>query len=121
MDTLVLLKRFVSVAFALELVAWSVPSAVAAATTTEVTFPPQLSSKLDSLYATAYDETIGRHVITQRDGTTYVSTGDIRAEWLRDASATVRPYIGLSRHDTGVAKSLRGVVERQARYILIDP
>src|ERR1700722_4097397 len=103
MDTLTLLKRFVSVAFVLELVAWSMP-APAAETTTEVTFPPQLSSKLDSLYATAYDETIGRHVITQRDGTTYVSTGDIRAEWLRDASATVRPYIGQSRHDADIAK-----------------
>src|SRR5580658_6545613 len=101
MDTLVWVKRFVSVAFVLELAAWSAP-APAAETTSTVTFPPELSSKLDTLYATAYDETIGKHVITQRDGTTYVSTGDIRAEWLRDASATVRPYIGLSRTDTGV-------------------
>jgi uncharacterized protein len=84
-------------------------------------FPPLLSSKLDTLYATAFDETIGRHVKNQRDGTTYVSTGDIRAEWLRDASAIVRPYIALSRSDTGVAKKLRGTVERLARYILIDP
>ena len=91
------------------------------AAATETAFPPLLSSKLDTLYATAYDETIGRHVKSQRDGTTYVSTGDIRAEWLRDASAIVRPYIGLSRNHAAVAKSLRGVVERQARYILIDP
>jgi meiotically up-regulated gene 157 (Mug157) protein len=60
------------------------------AAATETAFPPLLSSKLDTLYATAYDETIGRHVKSQRDGTTYVSTGDIRAEWLRDASAIVR-------------------------------
>ena len=92
-----------------------------AAGAAERAFPPSLSAKLDTLYATAYDETIGRHVLAQRDGTTYVSTGDIPAEWLRDASAIVRPYIGLARHDRDVAASLRGVVERQAKYILIDP
>src|SRR5665213_1947112 len=113
-----MLKQIGSGAFALVLLAWSVSGSAAASDTA---FPPLLSSKLDTLYATAYDETIGRHVKKQRDGTTYVSTGDIRAEWLRDASAIVRPYIGLSRRDADVAKSLRGVVERQARYILIDP
>ena len=87
----------------------------------ETVFPPELSAKLDTLFDTAYDETIGRHVVAERDGTTYVSTGDIQAEWLRDASATVRPYIGLARRDEGVAHSLRGVIERQARYIQLDP
>jgi meiotically up-regulated gene 157 (Mug157) protein len=96
-------------------------SAGTAARAAESGFPPALSAKLDTLFATAYDETIGRHVIAQRDGTTYVSTGDIQAEWLRDASATVRPYIGLARRDEGTAHILRGVIERQARYILIDP
>jgi meiotically up-regulated gene 157 (Mug157) protein len=91
--------------------------AVAAPTT----FPPELSAKLDTLFATAYDETINRHVVAERDGTTYVTTGDIPAEWLRDASATVRPYIGLAKHDDDVAHSLRGVIQRQARYILLDP
>jgi meiotically up-regulated gene 157 (Mug157) protein len=91
------------------------------ASAAETAFPPLLTSKLDTLYATAFGETIGRHVKNQRDGTTYVSTGDIRAEWLRDASAIVRPYIGLSRSNADVAKKLRGTVERQARYILIDP
>jgi meiotically up-regulated gene 157 (Mug157) protein len=93
----------------------------ASAGAAETAFPPALSSKLDTLFATAYDETINRHVVAERDGTTYVSTGDIPAEWLRDASATVRPYIGLARHDEGIAHSLRGVIEREARYILLDP
>jgi uncharacterized protein len=112
------LKQFAIGVTVLALIASGVGRPAAAS---ETAFPPLLSSKLDTLYATAYDETIGRHVKSQRDGTTYVSTGDIRAEWLRDASAIVRPYIGLSRNHAAVAKSLRGVVERQARYILIDP
>ncbi len=86
-----------------------------------LTLSASLNAKLDRLYLTAYDETIQRHTVAQRDGTTYVSTGDIEAEWLRDASATVRPYIGLSQHDGDVARTLRGVVARQAKYILIDP
>lgn len=87
----------------------------------DATFPAALSAELDTLFATAYDETMGKHMLEQRDGTTYVPTGDIPAEWLRDASEIVRPYFELSRHDADVAGSLRGVLERQARYILIDP
>jgi meiotically up-regulated gene 157 (Mug157) protein len=80
-----------------------------------------LTTKLESIYLTAYDEAINRHALTARDGTTYVWTGDIEAEWLRDASAVVMPYIGLSMSDASIAQTLRGVVAREARYILIDP
>ena len=86
-----------------------------------LTLSPSLNAKLDVLYRSAYDETIQRHVLAQRDGTTYVSTGDIDAQWLRDSSATVRPYIGLSARDGDVRRTLRGVVARQAKYILLDP
>jgi meiotically up-regulated gene 157 (Mug157) protein len=80
-----------------------------------------LSAKLESIYLTAYDEAINRHAVTAKDGTTYVWTGDIEAEWLRDASAVVMPYIGLSMSDETIAHTLRGVVAREAKYILIDP
>jgi len=86
-----------------------------------LTLSPSLNAKLDRLYVTAFDETIQRHAIETRDGTTYVSTGDIDSEWLRDASATVRPYIGISVKDEQIQRTLRGVVARQAKYILIDP
>ncbi len=80
-----------------------------------------LASKLQTIYLTAFDEAINRHAVDQRDGTTYVSTGDIQAEWLRDAAAVVEPYIGLSLSDERIARTLRGVVAREAKYILIDP
>jgi meiotically up-regulated gene 157 (Mug157) protein len=85
------------------------------------TLSAAVTATLDRLYSTAFDEAIGRHASTQRDGTTYISTGDINADWLRDSSAIVRPYIRLSTHDSHVAAKLRGVVARQAKYILIDP
>jgi len=87
----------------------------------DVTLSPTITKTLDHLYATAFDEALRKHATTQKDGTTYVSTGDIDAEWLRDSSTTVRPYIALSTHDRAVAEKLRGVVARQAKYILIDP
>ena len=80
-----------------------------------------IPATLERIYLTAYDEAINRHASVQHDGTTYVSTGDISAEWLRDASAVSEPYIPLAVGDTEMASTLRGVVARQARYILLDP
>lgn len=55
------------------------------------------------------------------DGTAYVKTGDIPAEWLRDSSAQVRPYLFFAREDKTVAALLRGIIARHARYLTIDP
>ncbi len=109
--------RFLAMLAAISVLVAGVPARAADG----LTMSPALNAKLDRLYLTAYDETIMRHAVAQRDGTTYVSTGDIEAEWLRDASAIVRPYIGLSQHDGDVQRKLRGVVAREARYILQDP
>ncbi len=110
-------NRFLAFVLALSVVGIGVPARAGEG----LTLSPTLNAKLNVLYLTAFDETIQRHALAQRDGTTYVSTGDIDAEWLRDASETVRPYIALSAHDPDVARTLRGVVARQAKYILIDP
>jgi len=96
------------------LVSMSVTGRVAAET-------QALTSKLEKIYLTAFDEALNRHASRQRDGTTYVSTGDIEAEWLRDASAVMEPYIGEAAEDERIRDSLRGVVAREAKYILIDP
>ncbi len=80
-----------------------------------------LSSKLEKIYLTGFDEALNRHASRQADGTTYVSTGDIEAEWLRDASAVMEPYIGEASTDERVAEALRGVIAREAKYIQIDP
>jgi hypothetical protein len=80
-----------------------------------------VAATLQKLYLTAYDEALNRHASRQRDGTTYVSTGDIDAEWLRDAAAVMEPYIPLARSDQRIRETLRGTVARMARYILLDP
>ena len=110
-------NRFAAVIVALSVIVTALPARAGDG----LTLSPALNAKLDRIYLTAYDETIARHVVAERDGTSYVSTGDIDSEWLRDASAIIRPYIGLSARDGDVQHTLRGVVARQAKYILIDP
>lgn len=83
--------------------------------------PPAVAVTLQKIYQRAYDEAYSRHAVLERDGTTFVSTGDIGMEWLRDSSATMTPYIGLAVTDPYVRNMLRGTIARQARYIEIDP
>lgn len=55
------------------------------------------------------------------DGTAYVATGDIPAEWLRDASAQSRPYLFFAKDDPVVRKLLAAIIARMAKYLQIDP
>ncbi|MGB8965659.1 MAG: glycoside hydrolase family 125 protein [Candidatus Cybelea sp.] len=55
------------------------------------------------------------------DGTAYIMTGDIPAEWLRDASAQARPYLYFAKDDPDVRALLRAIVARMAKYLRIDP
>jgi len=52
---------------------------------------------------------------------TYVITGDIDAMWLRDSSAQVYPYLSLLKQDPALQQLIAGVINRQARCILLDP
>ena len=55
------------------------------------------------------------------DGTAYIKTGDIPAEWLRDASAQARPYLYFARDDADVRALLRAIIARMTKYLQIDP
>ena len=55
------------------------------------------------------------------DGTAYIPTGDIPAEWLRDASAQARPYLFFAKEDPDVRGLLRAIIARMAKYLQIDP
>ena len=55
------------------------------------------------------------------DGTAYIMTGDIPAEWLRDASAQARPYLFFAKDDPDVRALLRAIVARMVKYLQIDP
>jgi len=52
---------------------------------------------------------------------TYVITGDIDAMWLRDSSAQVWPYLPLLNSDPKLKNLLKGVVNKQAEFVLLEP
>lgn len=74
-----------------------------------------------AIYSNATNEAYGRHAVLEPDGTTYVSSGDIDMEWLRDSSAVLFAYVDQARSKPAVRAMLRGAIARQARYIQIDP
>ncbi len=55
------------------------------------------------------------------DNTVYVATGDIPAMWLRDSSVQVRPYLFFVKDNPAVAQLVKAVVQRQVRYLAINP
>lgn len=76
---------------------------------------------LCEMFARCLLNTLDTTVTLLDDGTTFVLTGDIPAMWLRDSSAQVSPYVGIAKQDADLQRLLRGLVERQARYVLVDP
>jgi meiotically up-regulated gene 157 (Mug157) protein len=87
----------------------------------------EIAGKLEESEATlartfrqCYPNTLETTTELLPDGTTFVFTGDIRAMWLRDSSAQVRPYVPLAAADPELARVIRGLIKRQAQYILID-
>ena len=81
---------------------------------------PYLSWMFENCYPNTLDTTV-LYGLEDGDDDTYVITGDINAMWLRDSSAQVYPYLSLARKDKKLQKMLRGVIRRQAKYVLTDP
>jgi hypothetical protein len=78
------------------------------------------NAALQQMYRAALLNT-SRQATIAPDGTAYIKTGDIPAEWLRDASAQVRPYLFFAKSDPEVANLLRGIIARMGKYLQIDP
>src|SRR5271165_2791934 len=74
--------------------------------------PIQTSTLFQQLFANFFPES---------DGTTYVQTGDIPAMWLRDSAAQTIPYIRFVLSYPALRYEFFGVVQRDAKNILVDP
>jgi len=78
------------------------------------------NAHLEAMFRAALINT-SKQATLASDGTAYVKTGDIPAEWLRDASAQVRPYLFFAKSDIKVASLLRGIIAREGKYLQVDP
>jgi meiotically up-regulated gene 157 (Mug157) protein len=81
---------------------------------------PELAWLFENCYPNTLDTTANFSI---KDGKpdTFVITGDIDAMWLRDSSAQVWPYLPLIKDDPELKQLIKGVIDRQANCILIDP
>ncbi|GCE08765.1 glycosyl hydrolase [Dictyobacter aurantiacus] len=76
---------------------------------------------LKAIFSRCMLNTLETTVELLEDGTTFVVTGDIPAMWLRDSTAQVKPYLTVAADDKDVQRLVRGLLQRQVRYILHDP
>ena len=81
---------------------------------------PELAWLFENCYPNTLDTTVN-YSLKNGQPDTFVITGDINAMWLRDSSAQVWPYLPLIREDEALKSLLKGVLNRQAQCILIDP
>jgi len=80
----------------------------------------ELAWLFENCYPNTLDTTVN-YSLKNGQPDTFVITGDINAMWLRDSSAQVWPYLPLIREDEALKSLLKGVLNRQAKCILIDP
>jgi len=81
---------------------------------------PELAWMFENCYPNTLDTTVN---FAMKDGRpdTFVITGDIDAMWMRDSSAQVWPYLPLITKDAELKQLIKGVLNRQASCVLIDP
>ncbi len=81
---------------------------------------PELAWLFENCYPNTLDTTVN---YSEKNGQpdTFVITGDINAMWMRDSSAQVWPYLPLIKEDGALKSLIRGVINRQAKCVLIDP
>ncbi|WP_219933204.1 glycoside hydrolase family 125 protein [Massilia glaciei] len=81
---------------------------------------PETAWLFENCFPNTLDTTVTTRVVEGRPDT-YVITGDIDAMWLRDSAAQVWPYLPLMKQDAALQSMIAGVVNRQARCVLLDP
>lgn len=76
--------------------------------------------KLQAMVRSALLNT-GTQIVAAEDGTAYVKTGDIPAEWLRDSTVQVEATYLAYASDPQVRALFKAVIQRQAIYLMVDP
>lgn len=81
---------------------------------------PELAWMFENCYPNTLDTTVEMGVLDGK-ADTFVITGDIHAMWLRDSTAQVWPYMPLINEDSDLKLLIQGLINRQAKCVLLDP
>ncbi|WP_448664931.1 glycoside hydrolase family 125 protein [Sphingomonas sp. CJ20] len=81
---------------------------------------PELAWLFENCYPNTLDTTLKLGLVDGKPDA-FVITGDIDALWLRDSSAQMQTYVHLAPKDADLRRAFHGLIQRQARCILIDP
>ncbi|MBW6529252.1 glycoside hydrolase family 125 protein [Sphingomonas sp. RRHST34] len=81
----------------------------------------ELAWLFENCYPSTLDTTVTKVGTVDGKPDAFVITGDIEALWLRDSSAQLQTYVHLTPKDAPLRRLFHGLIQRQARCILIDP
>lgn len=80
----------------------------------------KLAWLFENCFPNTLDTTVSYREINGKPDT-FVITGDIPSMWLRDSTGQIWPYLALAKEDLNLDNLIKGVINRQAKSILIDP
>lgn len=80
---------------------------------------PEIAWLFENCYPNTLDTTLKLGTIDGKPDA-FVITGDIDALWLRDSSAQMQTFVHLAGKDADLRRVFHGLIQRQARCILID-
>jgi meiotically up-regulated gene 157 (Mug157) protein len=81
---------------------------------------PEIAWLFENCYPNTLDTTV-KFSVTGDEPDTFIITGDINAMWLRDSTAQVWPYLHLVNKDEALRNLFKGLINRQADCIILDP
>lgn len=79
-----------------------------------------LARLFENCFPNTLDTTIRWHS-TGVDPQTFIVTGDINAEWLRDSQKQIAPYLPLAKNDPKIQQLFKGAINTQIDYVIAHP
>ncbi|KAJ2681176.1 hypothetical protein GGI25_000131 [Coemansia spiralis] len=88
---------------------------------TSVINDPDWRQLFTNTFTNTLDTTVAWHEPTKYDPYTFLVTGDITAQWIRDSANQIIPYIPYASEDINIAKLILGLVNMQSEELADYP
>ncbi|KAK7208065.1 hypothetical protein BZA70DRAFT_233992 [Myxozyma melibiosi] len=79
-----------------------------------------LSRLFENCFPNTLDTTVRWHV-PGRSPQSFIVTGDINAEWIRDSTNQLSPYLPLAKVDNDIRTLILGAIHTQAEFLTFSP